>query len=197
MDMDGYSHTMRWIEELFAAILQLKPPDTVLTDKSLPYKPQDFKFLDSQASSTEGTSVEDVVSSLLRFAKTDLQKVRAVWTWMATHIVYDYENHTEDPQEVFKRRKAMCGGHAKLFQEMCRIAGVPCEYILGSCPEKAKSRHAWNAVSIGSQWHLVDVTWSRRDYYFLTRPEEFCKTHTPDDSRWNLLDRKSSTATAA
>ncbi|XP_069045235.1 kyphoscoliosis peptidase-like isoform X2 [Lepisosteus oculatus] len=155
MDMDGYSHTMRWIEELFAAILQLKPPDTVLTDKSLPYKPQDFKFLDSQASSTEGTSVEDVVSSLLRFAKTDLQKVRAVWTWMATHIVYDYENHTEDPQEVFKRRKAMCGGHAKLFQEMCR------------------------------------------DYYFLTRPEEFCKTHTPDDSRWNLLDRKSSTATAA
>ncbi|XP_039622981.1 kyphoscoliosis peptidase-like [Polypterus senegalus] len=112
--------------------------------------------------------------------KTELQKIRAIWTWIINNIAYDTEQSPRDPEEVFRRRKAKCVGQANLFKEMCRFAGIECVVISGQ-------RHRWNAVCIEDRWHLLDVTWIKEEY-FLTHPEIFQKDHTPHEEKWNLLN---------
>jgi len=62
--------------------------------------------------------------------------------------------------------------------------------------------HAWNAVKIGGQWQLLDVTWGAgfvddderfvRRYmpaFFATPPAFFILHHLPDDEQWQLLEK--------
>jgi hypothetical protein len=102
---------------------------------------------------------------------------------------------------------AVCNGYARLFKTLCDYAGVRAEVVTGyartngvSQGGRFRSNHTWNAVYIDSAWHLLDVTWASGyttyadefvkrydDYYFLTPPEQFIRTHYPDDLQWSLL----------
>ncbi|MBC7861457.1 MAG: hypothetical protein IAF38_00700, partial [Bacteroidia bacterium] len=64
-----------------------------------------------------------------------------------------------------------------------------------------ETNHAWNSVKINDKWYLMDVCWAsgkiakrkrkinsgRNDFYYLTPPEEFIKTHRPVKNNWQLL----------
>lgn len=108
---------------------------------------------------------------------------------------------------VLKKRVAVCNGYARLFKTLCTSAGIRAEIVTGyartNMPAQGsrfRSNHTWNAVYIDSTWHLLDVTWASGyssytdefikhydDYYFLTPPEHFIRTHYPDDLQWSLL----------
>lgn len=110
-------------------------------------------------------------------------------------------------EQVLRNRVAFCDGYARLFTTLCNYAGIRSEVITGyanpdgSASGKFRSNHSWNAVLIDSAWYLVDVTWAsgyvtygndrfiRRydDYYFLTSPQQFIKSHYPEDLQWSLL----------
>ncbi len=57
---------------------------------------------------------------------------------------------------VFTGEGAVCEGYAKTFKYMLDVAGINNIYISGMGNGDS---HAWNAVKIGSEWCLVDVTW--------------------------------------
>jgi hypothetical protein len=64
--------------------------------------------------------------------------------------------------------------------------------------------HAWNAARIDRGWALLDITWDsgvlvpgpvlrfQKAYsgrFLFMRPEDFARSHLPDDESWQLLDR--------
>ncbi|XP_017935537.1 kyphoscoliosis peptidase isoform X1 [Manacus vitellinus] len=185
--------------------------------KSMPVDLQQLKKLDDYALKVNvKSSVEDLVKALLKQARTELEKVRAIWMWICHHIEYDvvgYHNKSQlssKAEDVLQMGKSICEGYAELFEQMCSIAGVQCKKLSGHAKGygykigqtfTGNSDHAWNAVYIEGRWHLLDSTWgsgsvddsftkfTRRynEFYFLTHPALFINNHFPDNSNWQLL----------
>ncbi|NXF81861.1 KY peptidase, partial [Sclerurus mexicanus] len=185
--------------------------------KSMPVDLQQFKNLDAYALKVNvKSSVEELVKALLKQARTDLEKVRAIWMWICHHIEYDIVGYHDKSQrltkaeDVLQTGKSVCEGYAKLFEQMCSVAGVQCKQLSGHSKGygykigqtfTGKSDHTWNAVYLEGRWHLLDSTWGSgsvddsftkftyryNEFYFLTHPALFIKDHFPDNSNWQLL----------
>ncbi|WP_207496483.1 transglutaminase domain-containing protein [Aridibaculum aurantiacum] len=179
------------------------------------------------------TSPVLLATRLTAHAKTDRQKVEAIFRWITDNIDYKVQptvisrrmplraayssdadtgalkNVNERVSEkVLQDKEAFCEGYARLFSTLCSYAGIRSEVVTGYVrngidrPAKNfRSNHSWNAVMIDSSWHLLDVTWASGyvtfggnrfirqydDYYYLPKPEEFIRTHYPEDLQWTLL----------
>ncbi|NXS37879.1 KY peptidase, partial [Pomatostomus ruficeps] len=185
--------------------------------KSMPVDLQQLKKLDAYALKVNvQNSVEELVKALLKQARTDLEKVRAIWMWICHHIEYDvvgYHNKSQlssKPRDVLQMGKSICEGYAELFQHMCSLAGIQCKKLSGHAKGHGyktgqtftgDSDHAWNAVYLEGRWHLLDSTWGSgsvddsftkftyryNEFYFLTHPALFINNHFPDNSNWQLL----------
>ncbi|KAJ7324978.1 hypothetical protein JRQ81_017998, partial [Phrynocephalus forsythii] len=185
--------------------------------KSMPFDLKQFEKLDAYAKKvTAKNSVEELVKTLLRVTRTDLEKVRAIWTWICHHIEYDIvgffnkDKQSFKPKDVLQSGKTICEGYAGLFEQMCSIAGVQCMNLSGYCKGHGYRAgqtftggydHAWNAVYLDGRWHLVDSTWGSgsiddcfskftfryNEFYFLTHPALFINNHFPDNNNWQLL----------
>ncbi|NWI91831.1 KY peptidase, partial [Pitta sordida] len=185
--------------------------------KSMPVDLQQFQKLDAYALKVNvRSSVEELVQALLKQARTDLEKVRAIWMWICHHIEYDivgYHNKSQrviQPEDVLQMGKSVCEGYAKLFEQMCSVAGIQCQRLSGHAKGygyktgqtfTGDSDHAWNAVFLEGRWHLLDSTWGSgsvddaftkftyryNEFYFLTHPALFINSHFPDNSNWQLL----------
>ncbi|KAJ6669235.1 hypothetical protein lerEdw1_008044 [Lerista edwardsae] len=185
--------------------------------KSIPLDLKQFEKLDAYAIKvTAKSSVEELVKTLLRVAHTDLEKVRAIWTWICHHIAYDIvgffhkDQQSFKPQDVVQNGKSICEGYAGLFEQMCSLAGVQSMNLSGYSKGHGyrtgqtftgEYDHAWNAVYLDGRWHLVDSTWGSgsindcfskftfryNEFYFLTHPALFINNHFPDNSNWQLL----------
>ncbi len=115
--------------------------------------------------------------------------------------------------KVFKRlnntHQSMCTGYAFLIHELCLHAGINSQIINGygrtsttNLKKSSPINHSWNAVLIENDWYLSDATWSsgyirsdnksfvpvKDDSYFLIDPQQFWRTHFPEDMNWILLD---------
>ena len=155
--------------------------------------------------------VATLVEYLVRPARDDAGRARAIFTWIAHNIQYDvsFLNRQPDAEETLASRRGVCGGYAALFEAMVEMAGLEAEIIRGHSKGRGYAAgrgmgsmedHAWNAVRIGGAWELVDCTWgagyidedgafvrSFTEHYFLTSPDEFLFDHFPDDPSWQLL----------
>ncbi|XP_061157696.1 kyphoscoliosis peptidase [Syngnathus typhle] len=162
--------------------------------------------------------VATIVQNIASIAKTELEKIRAIWVWLCYNIEYDiggYLGRSEklcSPEEVIATGRGVCCGYSSLCLEMCRLVGIECQevaghskgigYRQGQSLRNVKSDHLWNAVLLGGQWFLMDACWGAGrvdmehesfvkrfdDFYFLTDPEEFIESHFPDEERWQLLE---------
>lgn len=149
---------------------------------------------------------------------SDSEKAYSIYRWIATHIAYDnylmlneglqkkiYISEENVVQEVLKRRKALCGGYAFLFRDLCRKVGVRAEVIhgftknpIGKVINSKTPNHTWNAVWVDGKWKLLDITWAvgygkkenPDDFWFDTPANDFIYTHYPEDPRWTLLSGK-------
>ncbi|XP_033920047.1 kyphoscoliosis peptidase isoform X2 [Melopsittacus undulatus] len=185
--------------------------------KSMPVDLQQFEKLDAYVLKVNvKNSVEELVKALLKQARTDLEKVRAIWMWICHHIEYDvvgYHNKSQlssKPIDVLQMGKSICEGYAELFEHMCSIAGIQCMKLSGHSKGNGykmgqtftgDSDHTWNAVYLDGRWHLLDSTWGSgavddsftkftfryNEFYFLTHPALFINNHFPDNSNWQLL----------
>ncbi|KAM9330323.1 uncharacterized protein PAF06_012018 [Gastrophryne carolinensis] len=177
----------------------------------------DYVLSVSNQIKSENVSLQDIVQKITKMSSNNLEKLRAVWIWLCHNISYDVDGflgrspklyRTED---LLKLRKGVCAGYAGLCKEMCREIGILCEEVSGfsrgaeysDCDSfhRTKSNHMWNAVEIDGEWYLLDACWgagtvdlqnatfipSYDDFFFLTDPEDFIKTHWPDDPSWQLL----------
>ena len=106
--------------------------------------------------------------------KGDEGKVRAIFVWVTSHIRYDvkafsnYRDKIYTPNQVLKRRKAVCQGYSDLLNAMCNDIGIKAQVIDGygksfeydEGDQFFNPMHAWNAVEIDGEWKLIDATWS-------------------------------------
>ncbi|XP_062582818.1 kyphoscoliosis peptidase-like [Saccostrea cucullata] len=155
------------------------------------------------------TSVNSLTEYLIKGAKSDKEKVRAFYIWIANNIEYDTDAYFggnyggTDADSVLKHGKSVCSGYANLFEAFCKIAGIQVQVISGFSkgysysPEKpftpnTKTNHAWNAVFIENKWQFIECTWGAghlnnagefqkqfNNFYFLTNPRHLIVDHFP------------------
>lgn len=172
-------------------------------------KPGPFYAIDEYARKTPkqyATDPQTLAQYLIQPAKTDLQKVRAIFGWIAMHIQYDHGAYNDDnyPEQsavnVLATGKAVCEGYTALMHTLCEAAELEAEPIFGYAKgydyqpgdRFTKINHAWNTVKINDAWHLFDVTWACtgttnfEPFWFDVHPKAFIFTHLPAEPSWQL-----------
>ncbi len=200
-------------------------PSTPVQPKSLvagdprSFAGRDFSVVDKRARETpaaEASSIRRLVTYLIDSTQNELERVRALWVWEATHVAYDGRSFSVrdvpslDAEMVFIRRKGVCIDYSVLFERLAMLAGIRAPVVVGVATGYPKAillgdaGHAWNAVRIDGAWYLLDVTWSSgsldEDFAFhyadppdescfLAEPALFVRSHLPEDPFWQLLPR--------
>jgi hypothetical protein len=149
-----------------------------------------FFSIDWQMRNAEATTPDSLARFISFHYITEMEKVRAIYSWMTSHIAYNtgiYKprkaaiQYMIDPldtaavwpsgdemtaRKVMLRKEAVCDGYARLFKVLCQYVGVEAEVVHGygrtngTSDRKFRTNHTWNAVRIDSAWHLLDVTWA-------------------------------------
>ncbi|HET8803165.1 MAG TPA: transglutaminase domain-containing protein, partial [Aequorivita sp.] len=160
-------------------------------------------------------STEKLAVGITKNAKSDNDKVLAIYKWITSNISYDHELRLSSKlqkefytseenvlKKVLERKMALCGGYAFLFKNLCKDVGVSAEVIhgftkdySGRIQQNTQPNHTWNAVKLNGRWQLLDLTWAISygsknkpdNYWFLTKPADFILSHYPQDRKWILL----------
>ena len=171
----------------------------------IPVSRRDYSQVDNHASYVplnETVYLDQLSLYLTRPFRTVEEKTRAIFTWIAKNIRYDWVDHN-DAMITFKERRGICGGYAALFSAMCFYVEI---YSVFKISGHARGRlndslesHAWNAIQTeDGLWHLIDCTWAAgymqetfkwcfKDEYFFIPPEELIYSHFPQDPNWQGL----------
>jgi len=146
-------------------------------------------------------------------AQTEEEKVLVFSYWIAKNIRYNLREAKKQHRtnktacEVLNNKKAVCEGYAILFQQFCQNTGIEAYTVYGHgygpfirrAFTFAHLRHAWNVVYVDGEWKVLDVTWASSEIkhgdfkksgelkWIFMSPDEFAKSHYPNDPRWQLL----------
>lgn len=142
-----------------------------------------FSSIDWNVSNIDASTPELLAKKLTAPYHSELEKTRAIFSWIAQHISYNtgifnagkkysavkfvpdpYDTISEKSaveqtaERVLRRRVAVCDGYAKLFKTLCDYAGIESEVILGyaKCYLERSERFRTNHT-----WNAVriDSTW--------------------------------------
>lgn len=177
----------------------------------------DYASLDARAlavSDSQSRTLDALAASLTQGLTDPQDKARVIYTWIAHHVRYDVDAffHMQmldsKAETVLRTRSTLCAGYASLFDALAGRAGLESRVVTGNGKgvdeinpnNKDPINHAWNAVKLGGQWRLLDVTWGsgamkpdhqyvqrEEDFYFLTPPEAFVYSHFPEDAKDQCL----------
>ncbi|EFR01216.1 cytokinesis protein 3 [Nannizzia gypsea CBS 118893] len=138
--------------------------------------------------------------------RSDVQRLRAIFTWVAEKVVWDEEiEGAVDVRRVIQMKRGSPQEVAILVMEMCDAVGLHAEVVQGYLKTPGEQlefdgytrvNHWWNNVLIDGEWRIMDCslaspTHPRRalyssfnpqaaeSWYFLARPMEICYTHIP------------------
>lgn len=160
--------------------------------------------------------------ALLEFAADRLSDPESqalfFYYWISLNIEYDYSVTAEEISRsqkatqsvqvpaVFQSRKTTCIGFTNLYNEFLGHFDISHRVVLGYSKSPVnilqeippQKDHAWSAIKLNDQWHLVEITWANqfidepetRDFYFKADPVEMMRQHFPQDEKWQLLDEK-------
>jgi len=185
---------------------------------------QQFVYIDNhaiQVAQTEHDNFVDLIYHLVysQNLQADLDKVRVIFRWMTSKNMYTINFRDgakpNSPEEVLLSFKNKQGTYARIFETLCRFAGVHSIVLTGYAKgldyrpgDKFKGNeynHSWNAVLLDNNWYLVDSHWATRylvseknmpenlvyeydDFYFLTDPEQLIYSHWAHKNEWQLLN---------
>ncbi len=174
----------------------------------------EYDYADSIALSHAGKKFKntgELAQTLTHGVKDRQTQFRILFRWITDNMEYDKGNRIDDPEKVIRKMEGMCGAYSKLLSQACAHLGIHCVTIegiakghttVGSVSEGSAHRHAWNAVEIDGEWHLVDPCWASgywddkekeftkvfKPEHFYSDPFIFAERHLPDDKKWQLLD---------
>jgi hypothetical protein len=135
-----------------------------------------------------GTSAAGLVQGYLcRPYRSDVQRLRAIFTWVAERVSWeeDFEIPPDariDTRRVIQTHRGCSQEIAYLVSEMCAAVGVHSEVVQGylKTPGEAldfdaanRPNHWWNAVIVDGEWRIMDAslagpTHARRGLYSTT-----------------------------
>jgi hypothetical protein len=131
-------------------------------------------------------------------------RVRALYSWITTHIQYDndsalYFNWKADHETkiiaTLRRRKGVCENYASLLTDIAGRLQIPAYTVHGYPVYANKNKdnsHSWVAIQDKSEWYLFDPTWdaqSNTEKYYQVSPADFIQTHIPFDPLWQLMEK--------
>jgi len=95
--------------------------------------------------------------------KTEYEKAKAIYDWMAENIIYDYTYSICYADECWEKRTGVCSAFSEVYVKLAKGCGLSAEKISGKCRNSESSdgngSHAWNMVKTEKGWILLDVTW--------------------------------------
>ncbi len=163
---------------------------------------------------SDNLNLEELVNYLKKGVKDDSKIIETFFYWISLNIEFSLElkNKAELTSDdvlantVFVTRKTICAGYSNLLSEMCKYAKIECVIIKGTAQGYIENlvdstNHTWNAVRIGKEWRLIDVTWGSGGYgmasanydkkmdlrYLFAEPDFLIIDHFPEDKNWQLL----------
>lgn len=182
----------------------------------------------NQIVSVSGKNPVEVAQAITKGYSTDDEKVQAIYYWVTHNISYDQkmyeklkksksdkkkysskeikEKENKEVIKTLKSKKGVCQQYSRTFQSLCEAIGIQCKFIGGYGRANATKsglgeKHAWNAVYLNDNWHLVDATWgagyvnekkkflfSFEPAYYSANAEAFKMNHLPTQSKWQLTD---------
>lgn len=158
------------------------------------------------------TSTDGIAKYINENFKSENDKIRAAFYWIASNISYDIENITSiDFKEVSPdkikntvlSKKGVCIHYAEVFNDIAQKAGLKSYIIYGYTKQNGKVdilSHAWCAAQIDNTWWLFDPTWGAgyiqnnkffkkiNNVNFKVEPSQFIATHMPFDYLWQFLN---------
>ncbi len=150
----------------------------------------DFSEIDRSVQLINAKTPFELSQQLTAGYTSDLQKVRAIFRWVADNISYRTNNSIgsrkkrfqdiyEDPEDndtsllkpldervaeaVLKNRQAVCEGYARLFKTLCNFAGIKAEVISGY--GKTEPYQIRQRFRVNHSWNavLIDSVWQLLD----------------------------------
>ena len=149
----------------------------LLPNMNIQAQPISYQRIDTHVLQTPNqmeTSVQTLAAYLVKPARNEHEKIRAIFRWVTENIAYDTDGYFSgqygdlSPDGVLKSRRAVCDGYAGLFNMLGEAAGLEVVIVTGYSKGYSyavgdtydgTTNHAWNAVMIDNQWHLLDATW--------------------------------------
>lgn len=174
------------------------------TDKWFTAERPDYSELDERVKTLAKNeeTPEDVARIICEGLKTDIEKARAIFDWLAFNVSYDTSYSVYSGGEAFKKRKGVCQGYAELFQMLAKAADLDSIMVTGigyGGPNVGRGGHAWNLVRLPERDLLLDACWgagyvSGRHFsfcfapqWFDTHPAAFAFRHYPDESKYACI----------
>ncbi|XP_046357148.2 uncharacterized protein LOC124135709 [Haliotis rufescens] len=170
------------------------PPKPPISRKTDVFREADYAHVDSHAksaSSSVTSDYESLLNYLFEDLKTDLQMVRAIFTWLGTQRMEQMRlGNVKDPNTpvgYMKLIQQQRGSYAAFFSLLCRAAKIPCVVLRGKAKavgyepgdeDVSKFNSKWNAVHVGGQWRLVHPLWA------------FTGVEGHSNGKWTMIERK-------
>ncbi|XP_041375684.1 hillarin-like [Gigantopelta aegis] len=163
-----------WIEDGYP------PPVPPSTARKNIFLAEDFAEIDRRARNTKidnTTRYDILLYMLVEHCTNDLQKVRAIFTWLgAQQNLIQNGNFRKvkklnGPMGYMKLLHESKGTYSAFFAHLCRQAGIPCVIIFGVSKsfdynvgdmDILHLRNCWNAVYVERGWRLIHPLWSCR-----------------------------------
>lgn len=149
-------------------------------DPASAYPPEMQPWLDSTALiQTKDKLIKAQVKELLGKKKDIDLVVKRIYDFVREEVKYQSEKGSKDAKKTLEDLVADCGGKARLFVAMNRIAGIPCRIVGGIILEKGakKITHNWTECYIGGQWIPFDVV----NGYFAFIPADYLEIYRGDN----------------
>lgn len=110
-------------------------------------------------------TIDETTKYLVQIGPSELERTRVVFTWIATHIRYDWAGYcsgdmsaSSTAENVFNRKAGVCGGYSLLFHKMASLAQLHPYCVSGLAagltPGAAPATHAWNGILIEGEMVL-------------------------------------------
>ena len=132
------------------------------------------------------TAVNGILAGLHLDGATDYEKIRAIYRYICSNVVYDYEHYENDREYLLQysayaaaiHHTAVCSGIADLFYYLANTAGVETHIV-------TNADHAWNFVRLDGKYYYIDATWDlgkrESEYqYFLKGTSDFIHPYSLD-----------------
>lgn len=179
----------------------------------LPLPSNPFAAIDARARkcpASAAATIPSLAAYLQEGASTDLEKARAIYTWLTDNVAYDdaaynsgnYNDYSAPT--VLQSKLAVCAGYSNLYQALGEEMGLNIMQISGYAKgygyqpgtKFTKTTHAWNIIKIDGTWRVFDATWgtgngsnvkgklvSKKEfdaYWFNVDPYEAIFSHLPE-----------------
>jgi hypothetical protein len=174
---------------------------------------QDYRYIDSVmriCPPRQTRSAENIAKYINDKFKSENDRLRAAYSWVAQHISYDvgkmytgvkYQHESEVVTQVLNSRKTICFGYVVTLKAIADNLGIKIVVVQGYTKQNGKIDaipHSWCAVKYNDNWSLIDPTWSAgylssgvfhkkfNDKWYLVQPEAIITSHISFDPVWQF-----------